>query len=129
MARPGPGRSNRGIRGQYGFAVTQLAVTIVILGVLVSMVVTTTEVTRAKAQQAACKGILKVISNSIAQYQAVHSGDNPPDLNRLVTDGFLPNSFKWTCPSGDFGAQTGDYRHYYDSTTGETSCPRKNHNP
>jgi prepilin-type N-terminal cleavage/methylation domain-containing protein len=121
--------SGKNGRRQQGFTIIELMIVLLILGILVGMVVMTMEVTRAKAQQAACKANLKIITDAVAQYQAVHNGANPPTLDTLATDSFIKSSFKWICPSGNLGAQSGDYRDYYNPATGETSCPRKNHNP
>ena len=113
---------------QQGFTLLELLITILILSVLVSIVVLTLAVTRSRAQQAACKANLRIIYDAISQYQSMHEGDLPPTLDILVGEKYIKSTFKFTCPSGDFGTATGNYRHYYDSKTGNTSCPRPNHN-
>ncbi len=125
-----PGRNNR---RQQGFTIIELMIVLLILGILVGIVVMTMTVSRSKAQQAACKANLKTIEDAVHVYMSAH-GQFPPDLDALVNqpdpkDNYIKSSFKWMCPSGDYGSQSGDYRTYYNSTTGQTSCPRPNHNP
>ena len=115
---------------QDGFTLIELLITFLILSILVSIVVMTMMVSKNRAQRAACKANLRVIVDAITQYQSIHDGEIPPNLNTLV-DGpepYIKPSFKWTCPAGDYGSESGDYRTYYNSTTGETSCPRVDHN-
>lgn len=131
MARFASRVTGKNNKQQQGFTIVELMIVMLILGILVSIVVMTMQVSKSKAQQAACKANLRVISDAITQYEAAHSGQSPPTLDTLVTDSppYIKSSFQWKCPAGDFGLQSGDYRDYYDSSTGETSCPRKNHNP
>jgi prepilin-type N-terminal cleavage/methylation domain-containing protein len=119
------------VRAQDGFTIIELMITLLILSILVSMVVMTMAFSRSKAQKAACKGNLRIIDEAILQYRANHEGQAPPDLDTLADDPpYIKPSFTWTCPSGDLPGDpgSGDYRKYYDSTTGETSCPRADHN-
>jgi competence protein ComGC len=87
-------------------------------------------VSKSKAQRAACKSNLRIIADAITQYRSIHDGEIPPDLETLATDGYIKPSFKWICPMGPYGTEpaSGDYRTYYNSSTGETSCPRADHN-
>ena len=112
-----------------GFTIVELMITILILGVLITIVVMTMTVSRSKAQEAACKANLRTIIEAVNQYQAIHTGELPPNLNVLVEDGYLKSSFNFECPAGDVGTISADYRTYYNATTGETSCPRPSHNP
>jgi competence protein ComGC len=113
---------------QDGFTLIELLITMLILSILVAMVVMTMAISRSKTQRAACKANLRIISDAVTQYRAVHDGEAPPDLNTLATDGYMKASFSWMCPSGDEGTISGDYRDYYSTATGETSCPRADHN-
>jgi prepilin-type N-terminal cleavage/methylation domain-containing protein len=113
---------------QHGFTIIELMVTMLILGVLVGIVVMTMAISRTKAQQASCKANLRIIVDAIAQYQAIHEGALPPTLDVLVDEHYIKENFSWTCPSGDYGSQSGDYRKYYNPETGQTSCPRPDHN-
>lgn len=138
FAAKGRGRIDK---RQQGFTLIELLITLLILSILVSIVVMTMEVTKSKAQQAACKANLKTIHTAVVEYQSEHKGANPPDLDTLLTvvppahpgeeptGPYLKPSFKWMCPAGNYGLQSGDYREYYDPVSGDTSCPRKNHNP
>ncbi len=117
-------RKLKGLTAGHGFTLIELMITILILSILVTIVVMTMAVSWTKAQQAACKANLRTLFDSISQYQCIHTGDYPPDLDILVTDMYLKESFTFTCPAGDY-----DYRTFYDSLTGHTSCPRADHNP
>ena len=126
----------KGFRGsvgaQDGFTIVELMITLLILSILVSIVVMTMAVSRSKTQRAACKANLRIINDAVTQYRAIHDGEAPPDLKTLVDDPpYIKASFKWMCPAGDIGTtpDSGDYRTYYNSTNGETSCPRADHNP
>jgi prepilin-type N-terminal cleavage/methylation domain-containing protein len=121
----------KGRSGQEGFTLVELMVTLLILGILVGIAVMTMTVSRTKAQQAACKANLRTIYDAILVYQSesVHNGTYPPTLDDLATDGLMKSSFTWTCPAGPLGTVSVDYRDYYDSATGHTSCPRVGHNP
>lgn len=126
----------KGFRGkagaQDGFTFIELLIVFLILSILVSIVVMTMMVSKSKAQRAACKANLRIIADAITQYRSIHDGETPPDLNILAQDGYIKASFKWTCPMGPYGTEpdSGDYRNlkYYNSSTGETSCPRADHN-
>ena len=115
---------------QDGFTIIELLITFVILSILVSIVVMTMLVSKSKAERAACKSNLRIIIDAITQYRAIHDGKLPPSLDTLADDGYVKGSFKWICPSGDLAGDpgSGDYRKYYNSSTGETSCPRADHN-
>lgn len=120
----------KGKSGEQGFTLIELMITLLILGILVTIVVLTMAVSRAKAQQAACKANLKTIYDAVSVFQSTHEGAYPSSLDDLVTDGLIKSSFTWTCPSGDLGGGVStDYRDYYDPVTGHTSCPRADHNP
>jgi len=119
----------RGRSGQAGFTLVELMVTMLILGILVGIAVMTMSVSRSKAQQAACKANLRTIYDAVQVYQSVHNATYPPTLDDLVTDGLMKSSFTWTCPAGPLGTISTDYRDYYDSAAGHTSCPRVGHNP
>ena len=112
-----------------GFTIVELLITMLILGILVTIVVMTMTVSRTKAQQSACKANLRIINDAVVQYQSMHGGNFPPNLTILVDEGYIKTSFKWTCPAGKYGDASGDYRDYYDPATGNTSCPRPDHNP
>jgi prepilin-type N-terminal cleavage/methylation domain-containing protein len=118
---------------QDGFTLIELLITFVILSILVSMVIMTMMVSQNRAQRAACKSNLRIITDAITQYRSIHDGEIPPDLETLVEDPipYIKPSFSWICPSGDLEGVpgSGDYRKYYNSSTGETSCPRADHNP
>ena len=112
-----------------GFTLVELAVTTLILGILVGIVVMTMAFTSSRAEQAACKTNLRMIFDAVNQYCCLHEGEFPENLDILTEEGYLKSSFDWQCPSGDVGTVPGDYRNYYDNITGNTSCPRLNHNP
>lgn len=112
-----------------GFTIIELIITLLILGILVGIVVMTMAVSRDKAQQAACKANLRTLYSEISQYQCLHNGDYPPNLDVLISENYLKSTFNWTCPAGNFGTSSADYRDYYDPVTGHTSCPRVDHNP
>jgi prepilin-type N-terminal cleavage/methylation domain-containing protein len=122
---------SRYTRAQDGFTVIELMITLLILSILVGMVVMTMAVSRSKTQRAACKSNLRIINDAVIQYRSNHEGEAPLSLDALTDDPpYIKSSFSWMCPSGDIGttANSGDYRTYYNSTTGETSCPRADHN-
>lgn len=119
----------RAISKQSGFTIVEMMITILILGILVTIVVLTMSFSRSRAQEAACKANLRTIFDAVSVYQSVHDGKFPPDLDALVTDSLIKSSFTWMCPSGDLGTTSGDYRTYYDPANGHTSCPRASHNP
>lgn len=121
-------RKLKGLPPGHGFTLIELMITILILSILVTIVVMTMAVSKSKAQQAVCKANLRTIFDSISQYQCINDANYPPDLDILVTDMYL-KSFNFTCPAGDYGSFSGDYRTYYSSVTGHTSCPRTDHNP
>lgn len=112
-----------------GFTLLELMLTLVILSILVGIVVMTMVLTQQRAEQAACKMNLRVIYDAITQYNIVHTGEYPPNLDVLIDEKYIKDNFSWKCPSGDYDTVPGDYRDYYDSLTGHTSCPRPNHNP
>lgn len=115
--------------GKGGFTLVELMITLLILGILVTIVVMTMAISKKKAQEATCKANLRIVFDAISQYQALHNGEFPPDLDTLITDTYIKSTFTWMCPSGDYGALSGDYRDYYNSVSGHTSCPRASHNP
>ena len=122
---------NRSVGAQEGFTVIELMITLLILAILVSMVIMTMAFSRSKAQKAACKSNLRIIDEAVLQYRANHEGEAPPDLDTLTVDPpYIKASFSWTCPSGDLSGDpgSGDYRKYYNPSSGETSCPRADHN-
>jgi prepilin-type N-terminal cleavage/methylation domain-containing protein len=121
-------RLMRRAREQAGFTLVELMITMLILGILVTIVVLTMTVSKNKAQEAACKANLRTMFEAVNVYQSVH-GTYPATLDDLVTDGLIKGSFGWTCPAGPLGGTSTDYRDYYDPTTGHTSCPRSSHNP
>lgn len=86
----------------------------------------TMAVSKSKAQRAACQANQRIIADAIIQYQALHDGAYPPNLDVLVDEQYIKDSFNWTCPSGNYEAQSGDYLKYYDPAAGQTSCPRPN---
>lgn len=101
-----------------------MMITLLILGVLVTIVVMTMAVSKSKAQQAACKANLRIIDSALQQYRSLHDGETPPSLDTLMDEGYIKGSFGWKCPSGQY-----DYRVYYDDEAGQTSCPLPDHNP
>jgi prepilin-type N-terminal cleavage/methylation domain-containing protein len=124
----------RGRAGQAGFTLVELMVTLLILGILVGIVVMTMSVSRSKAQQAACKANLRTLYDAIQVFRSVHDATvhdapYPATLDALVTDGLIKSSFSWKCPAGPYNGTVPDYRTYYDSSNGHTSCPRADHNP
>ncbi len=131
------GCMKKGVRNaagaQDGFTLVELMITFLILSILVSMVVMTMAISRSTSQRAACKANLRIIEQAIQQYRAFHDGECPPKLETLVDDPvpYIKPSFSWICPAGDLEGNpgSGDYRKYYNSSTGETSCPRADHNP
>lgn len=121
--------ARRGISDESGFTLVELMVTLLILAILVTIVVLTMSYSRSRAQESACKANLRTIYDAITVYESLHEGNSPPDLDTLVTEGLIKSSFTWSCPSGDLGGTSGDYRTYYDPAEGLTSCPRPSHNP
>ena len=120
--------SRKGPHDHKGFTTVELAITCAILGILVTIVVLTMLISEDRAQQAACKANLRTLFDGLRVYEVAH-GSYPANLDDLVTDGQIKDSFSWTCPSGDLGTTSGDYRNYYNSSTGDVSCPRASHNP
>lgn len=112
-----------------GFTLIELIITAIILGILVGIVVMTMSIARDKAQEATCRSNLKIIHSAIQQYNIDHSGQYPPDLDTLVDERYIKPGFKFTCPAGDLGALSGNYRDNYDPATGIVTCPRSGHNP
>lgn len=118
-----------------GFTLVELMVTMLILSILVGIVVATLLISRQRAQEATCKANLRSLFSAINQYKAIHEGEYPPNLDVLVSPPdpaeapYLKSSFKWECPSGPLDSISIDYRDYYSSVTGHTSCPRPSHNP
>lgn len=113
-------------RGE-GFTIVELLIVFLILGILVSMVMMSMLISKGRAQDASCKANIRIVDGAVQQYMSVHAGGIPPELDILTEQGYLKENFNWTCPSGDFGEMSGDYRDYYDPSTGQTSCPRPNH--
>jgi len=120
--------SRKGPHDDKWFTLVELAITCAILGILVTIVVLTMLISRDRAQQAACKANLRNLFDGLKVYEVAH-GSYPTNLDDLVTDGQIKSSFSWTCPSGDLGTTSGDYRNYYSQSTGDVSCPRASHNP
>ncbi len=115
-------RGTRAGAGKYdGFTIVELMITLLIMAILVTMVVMTMVFSRGKAQQSACKANLRTIDSAVQLYMSLHDGEAPPKLETLMPE-YIKGSFDWKCPSGN-----GDY--LYDSSTGQTSCPRADHNP
>lgn len=122
--------NRRGSTSQKGFTLVELMITMLILAILVTIVVLTMNISKNRAQEATCKSNLRTLWSVINQYHLLHHGESyPPDLDTLVTEDYLKSTFTWTCPAGDYGTVSGDYRDHYDSTTGHVSCPRPSHNP
>lgn len=112
------------LTGEKGFTLVELMITMLILGILVGIVVMTMTISKSRANEATCKANLRTIFEAISRYQVQNEGAYPDQLQDLVDDGFIKDTFSWTCPAGTY-----DYRDYYDSDTGHTSCPRPSHNP
>ncbi|MCG2795782.1 MAG: type II secretion system GspH family protein [Actinomycetia bacterium] len=109
----------RKARGDRGFAIVELIVTMLILGILVTIVVMTMSVSQRKARESVCKANLRILTDSIILYRSTQDGNYPGSLEDLKPD-YLKDSFDWTCPSGNF-----DY--HYDSATGTVTCPEPGH--
>ncbi|HEY5493049.1 MAG TPA: prepilin-type N-terminal cleavage/methylation domain-containing protein [Candidatus Anoxymicrobiaceae bacterium] len=120
--------SRKGPHDHKGFTPIELMITWAILGILVTIVLLTMLISRNRAQQAACKSNLRNLFDALKVFELAH-GTYPAAPDDLVTDGQIRSSFSWTCPSGDLGTTSGDYRNYYTQSTGEISCPRASHNP
>ena len=120
--------SRKGPHDHKGFTPIELMITWAILGILVTLVMLTMLISRNRAQQAACKSNLRNLYDALKVFELAH-GTYPAAPDDLVTDGQIRSSFSWTCPSGDLGTTSGDYRNYYTQSTGEISCPRASHNP
>jgi len=120
--------SRKGPHDHKGFTTVELMITCAILGILVTIVVLTMLISRDRAQQAACKSNLRNLFDALKVFELAH-GSYPASPDDLVTDGQIRSSFNWTCPSGDLGTTSGDYRNYYTQSSGEITCPRAGHNP
>ena len=123
------GHTLKKVKGrESGLTLVELVITILILAILVGLVMLTMAFSR-RAQEATCKVNLRTLFSSINEYQALHNGDYPPNLDVLITEHYLKSTFTFKCPSGNYGTKSGDYRDYYNPTTGTVSCPRASHNP
>lgn len=90
----------------------ELIVVILILAILVSIALLSVTYTRARTRVAACRTNLRTLVGIVKQYEVANDVTLPPDLDTLVTDGWLKKVPK--CNGS----------HYkYDSATGEVSCP------
>ena len=120
--------SRKGPHDHKGFTTVELMITCAILGILVTIVVLTMLISRDRVQQAVCKSNLRNLFDALKVFELAH-GSYPASPDDLVTDGQIRSSFNWTCPSGDLGTTSGDYRNYYTHSSGEITCPRAGHNP
>ncbi|MBU4386698.1 MAG: type II secretion system GspH family protein, partial [Actinobacteria bacterium] len=114
-------RRGRKARGDRGFTIVELMITMLIMGILVTIVVMTMSVSQRKARESACKANLRILTGSIILYISTHEGNYPGSLEDLKPD-YLKDSFDWTCPSGNF-----DYRDNYSPATGTVTCPEPGH--
>ncbi|MCJ7745496.1 MAG: type II secretion system GspH family protein [Actinobacteria bacterium] len=102
---------------EVGFTLIELLVVVTILAILVSIALLSVSVTTKRAQEAACLTNLRTFISAIKAYEAENTPNLPPDLETLVTDGYMksiPN-----CPAG------GAYD--YNAETGDVSCPHGHH--
>jgi prepilin-type N-terminal cleavage/methylation domain-containing protein len=95
-----------------GFSIIELIVVILILAILVSIAMLSVTFARARTQEAACRTNLRILLDTIKQYEAANVPMLPPDLDTLVADGYLKRMPQ--CAGRDY---------QYDSATGEVSCP------
>lgn len=115
----------RGRRNQKGFTLVELMVVLVIIAILVAIAIPIYNKTQDNAQTQACRANLRTISGAIAQYQAENAGTLPPNLDALVTGGYLKAVPK--CPKEDPPGTKKDYEYTPDQTNGTytLTCPNR----
>jgi prepilin-type N-terminal cleavage/methylation domain-containing protein len=87
-------------RSEHGFTLIELMITLLILSILVTIVVLTMKISRDRAEEATCKANLRTVFQAIIQYQSLHDGNYPPDLDTLADENYIKDSFDWRCPAG-----------------------------
>ena len=97
--------------GESGFSLLELAITILIISILVSMAMFSYRNT-SKVELRACQANLRIIDGAIVQYY-LYEKDYPGGLNEL-TPSYLKTMPK--CPT-----ENKDYE--YDSANHKTTCP------
>lgn len=123
------GRPVRSTGDQRGFTIVEMMITLLILGILVTIVVMSFSISRSRAHESACKANLRTIQSALQEYRAMHEGLNPPDLQLLIEPDdpdepvYLKPSFDWQCPSG---VSEYNYRQYY-LDNGEVGCDHPGH--
>ena len=95
-----------------GFSLIELIVVILILAVLVSIAMLSVAFTRARTRDAACRTNLRTLEGIVKQYEVANDVTLPPDLDTLVTAGYLKRMPQ--CVGSDYK---------YDSATGAVTCP------
>lgn len=103
-----------------GFALVELMVVVLIIGILVAIAVPVFNAAREVAQERACQANLRTIEGAVQHYLAGTPANAPADCDGVAWVGVLvgPNRyivFEPTCPT--VGA------HYtYDAATGTAAC-------
>ncbi len=103
------------LSSQSGFTLVEVMMTLLIIGILVSIVFASYLFSASKAKETACKANLRIIKSAISEYQAGHQGALPPDLESLVPD-YIRDSRSLYCPESGL-------EYIYDNQTGEVICP------
>ncbi len=105
----------RKLLSQSGFTLVEMMMTLLIIGILVSIVFASYLFSATKARETACKSNIRIIKSAITQYQSQNQGALPPKLDSLVPD-YIRDSRSLYCPESGL-------KYDYDNQTGEVTCP------
>jgi prepilin-type N-terminal cleavage/methylation domain-containing protein len=102
-----------------GYTVVELAVVVLILGILVTIAVGSYAGAMAQSRRVACIQNQRVLTAVIVEYTVGHAGRWPPDLAAVQ------QAAKWSEGYGRCAANGAPFT--YDPNTGDLACPTPGH--
>ncbi|WP_353947994.1 competence type IV pilus major pilin ComGC [Sporolactobacillus sp. Y61] len=97
---------------QRGFTLIEMMVVLMIISILLLIAVPQMTKTQGVVQNKGTEATVELVQAQVAAYKMDHDGALPPDLDTLITEGYLD-----TVTTPDGAALT------YDATTGDVHAP------
>jgi competence protein ComGC len=102
-----------------GFSLVELAVVVLIMGLLIAIAVASYAAVSGSSRRVACLSNQRVVMTAIGQYQEQHAGALPPSLADVQSYTSWTNGYARCVSTG--AAFT------YDPATGDVRCPTAGH--
>lgn len=93
------GLMNRNVTST-GFTLTELAIIIAILGIIILLLTPFINEVRTRAEVVGCESNFQEISLGLRLYAIEHDGKFPPNLSELAKGGYVADKKVFDCPSG-----------------------------